>query len=70
MAAEGSAHAPTAGEYIIHHLQHLQSGKQTAVVDFSVINLDSVFFTVVIGVFGCWLLWRAARKATAGTPGR
>ncbi len=70
MAAEGSAHAPTAGEYIIHHLQHLQNKKQTSVVDFSVINLDSVFFTVVIGVFGCWLLWLAARRATAGVPGR
>ncbi len=70
MAAEGSAHAPTAGEYIIHHLQHLQNKKQTSVVDFSVINLDSVFFTVVIGVFACWLLWLAARKATSGVPGR
>ena len=70
MAAEGSAHAPTAGEYIIHHLQHLQNKKQTSVVDFSVINLDSVFFTIVVGVFGCWLLWLAAHKATSGVPGR
>lgn len=70
MAAEGHEHAPSAGEYIIHHLHHLQNQKQTAVVDFSVINLDSVFFTVVIGVLGCWLLWLAARKATAGVPGR
>ena len=70
MAAEGTAHAPTAGEYIIHHLQHLQSGKQTGVVDFSVVNLDSFFFTAVIGVLGCWLLWLAARKATSGAPGR
>jgi F-type H+-transporting ATPase subunit a len=68
MAAEGAA--PTAGEYIVHHLQHLQSGKQTAVVDFSVINLDSVFWSVTMGVLGCWLLWLAARKATSGRPGR
>ena len=68
MAAEGAA--PTAGEYIVHHLQHLQSGKQTAVVDFSVINLDSVFWSVLMGVLGCWLLWLAARKATSGRPGR
>jgi F-type H+-transporting ATPase subunit a len=39
-------------------------------VDFSVINLDSVFFTVVLGAIGCWLLWLAARKATSGVPGR
>ena len=68
MATEG--HAPTAGEYIVHHLHHLQNKKQTAVVDFSVINLDSLFFTVVLGALGCWLLWLAARKATSGRPGR
>jgi F-type H+-transporting ATPase subunit a len=70
MAAEGTAHAPTAGEYIIHHLQHLQSAKQKGVVDFSVINLDSLFFTIVVGCLGCWLLWKAASKATSGAPGR
>ena len=68
MAAEG--HAPTAGEYIVHHLQHLQNQKQTAVVDFSVFNLDSIFWSILIGVVGCWLLWRAARNATSGVPGR
>ena len=67
-AAEG--HAPTAGEYIIHHLQHLQVKKQTSVVDFSIINFDSVFFSVTLGVLGCWLLWLAARRATSGKPGR
>ena len=70
MAVEGTEHAPSAGEYIIHHLTHLQNHKQTSVVDFSVINLDSVFFTVLVGVVGCWLLWLGARKATSGTPGR
>jgi F-type H+-transporting ATPase subunit a len=68
MAAEG--HAPSAGEYIVHHLQHLQNKKQTAVVDFSVVNLDSMFWAITIGVIGCWLLWRAARSATSGVPGR
>ena len=70
MATEGHESAPTAGEYIIHHLQHLQNHKQSGVVDFSVINLDSVFFTIAIGVIGCFLLWLAARKATSGVPGR
>jgi F-type H+-transporting ATPase subunit a len=68
MATEG--HAPTPGEYIVHHLHHLQNKKQTGVVDFSVINFDSLFFTIAIGAFGCWLLWLAARKATSGAPGR
>ena len=68
MAAE--AHAPTAGEYIVHHLTHLQTGVPSSVVDFSVFNLDSIAFSIAMGVLGCWLLWRAARKATSGPPGR
>ena len=68
MAAEGKAQ--TAGEYIVHHLQHLQNHKQTAVVDFTVFNLDSIFWSVLLGVLGSFLLWRAAKKATSGVPGR
>ena len=67
MASQGG---PTAGEYIVHHLHNLQAGHQKAVVDFSVINLDSVFWSVALGGLGCWLLWLAARKATSGVPGR
>jgi F-type H+-transporting ATPase subunit a len=63
-------HGPTAGEYIIHHLTHLQNHKPKAVVDFSVFKLDSMFFSMLLGVVGCFLLWRAARKATSGVPGR
>ncbi|HET7867941.1 MAG TPA: F0F1 ATP synthase subunit A [Burkholderiaceae bacterium] len=71
MASEGhAASATTAGDYIVHHLTHLQNGKPASLVDFSVINFDSIFFSVVVGVLGCWLLWRAARKAHAGVPGR
>jgi F-type H+-transporting ATPase subunit a len=74
MAAEG--HAPTASEYIVHHLQHwqvnwgLEPVTQKAIVDFNVINLDSVLYALVIGAIGCFVLWLAARKATAGVPGR
>lgn len=71
MAAENAAeHGPTAGEYIIHHLTHLQNVKPKAVVDFSVFSFDSIFFSITLGVLGCWLLWLAARKATSGVPGR
>jgi F-type H+-transporting ATPase subunit a len=68
MAAEG--HAPTAGEYIVHHLQHLQNAKPNGPFDLSVFNFDSIFYAVTLGILGCWLLWRAARKATSGVPGR
>jgi F-type H+-transporting ATPase subunit a len=62
--------APTAGEYIIHHLHHAQNKAQQGVADFSVVNLDSIFFSVLLGVLGCFFLWRAARSATSGVPGR
>jgi F-type H+-transporting ATPase subunit a len=77
MSAENAgANGPTAGEYIQHHLQHLQmnfsfeSAKQTSIVDFSVFNVDSVFFSILLGVIGCFFLWSGARKATSGVPGR
>ncbi|MBV8036020.1 F0F1 ATP synthase subunit A [Roseateles sp.] len=71
MAAEGHATAaPSAGEYIIHHLQHAQSGSQQGIVDFSVVNMDSIFFSVLLGLVGCFFLWRAAKAATSGVPGR
>ena len=71
MATPGTeSQAPTASEYIVHHLQHLQNKTQTSVVDFSVFNLDSIFWSVLTGGLGCWLLWLAARKATSGVPGR
>jgi F-type H+-transporting ATPase subunit a len=69
-------HVLTASEYIQHHLQHLQKNfdfenvKQTSIVDFSLFNFDSVLFSVVLGLFGCFLLWNVARHATSGVPGR
>ena len=77
MAAQGQeAHAPSAGEYITHHLQHLQkdfsfqSVKQTSIVDFSLFNFDSLFFSTVLGMLAVFLLWSGARAATSGVPGR
>jgi F-type H+-transporting ATPase subunit a len=77
MSAEiATTKAPNAGEYIQHHLQHLQkdfsfeSVKQTSLVDFSIFNLDSIVYSIILGVIGCFLLWRAARKSTSGVPGR
>jgi F-type H+-transporting ATPase subunit a len=61
---------PTSGEYIIHHLTHWQNKTQTNIVDFTVFNIDSIFWSVLLGVLGCFLLWKAARKATSGVPGR
>jgi F-type H+-transporting ATPase subunit a len=69
-------HAPSAGEYITHHLQHFQKNfafenvKQTSIVDFSLFNFDSLVYSVLLGLVGCFFLWRAASKATSGVPGR
>ena len=62
-AATGQA--PTAGEYIIHHLHHLQVGK-----GFWTFNIDSIFWSVAMGVLGCFVLWLVAKSVTSGVPGR
>ncbi len=68
MAAD--AHAPTASDYIVHHLQHLQNIKQKAIIDFSVVNIDSIWRSPLVVGPGLFLLWLGARKATSGVPGR
>jgi len=72
MAAEAHAaeHGPTAGEYIGHHLTHFRSHEQASIADFSVVNWDSVFWSVLLGVLGLFFLWRVAKKVTSGPPGR
>ncbi|MCS0632737.1 F0F1 ATP synthase subunit A [Telluria mixta] len=63
-------HAPTAGEYIQHHLGHFTKGHQSFVVDFSVLNLDTIFWSVLTGVIALAIMLVAARRATSGVPGR
>ncbi len=65
-----SGQAPTSGEYIVHHLTHLQNKTQTEIVDFSVINMDSVFWSITLGIVACAFMYFAARRATSGAPGR
>ena len=56
--------------YIQHHLHHLRSHEQMGIVDFTVINYDTLFWSLVVGVLGLWVLRSVARKVTAGVPGR
>ncbi len=72
MATENLAaeHAPNASDYIVHHLTHWQTAKPKGLVDLSVLNFDSLFFSVTLGAIGLFVLWRAAKKATSGVPGR
>ncbi len=67
-----SGSAPTAGEYIVHHLTHLNTTghKQEAVIDWSVLNIDTMFWSILMGVLVLFILSRAAKGATSGVPGR
>lgn len=70
MAAE---HAPNATEYIVHHLTHLNSlggAKQSGLVDLSVIHIDTLFWSISLGLLSVLLLAWAAQKATSGVPSR
>ncbi|HUH58803.1 MAG TPA: F0F1 ATP synthase subunit A [Candidimonas sp.] len=59
-------------EYIQHHLVHLNNigEKQSAVANFSVVNYDSLFWSILMGLVVVFVLWRAAKAASAGVPGR
>jgi F-type H+-transporting ATPase subunit a len=71
MSVEAQAgHGPTAGEYIGHHLTHLRSHEQSNIIDFSVLNIDSLFWSILMGVIGMFVLWRVAKSVTSGVPGR
>ena len=62
--------APSATEYILHHLTFLSNKAPQGIVDFSVINYDTVFFSVLLAVVFGGSFYLAARTATAGVPGK
>lgn len=65
-------HGPTAGEYIVHHLTHLNTTghAQKFIVDWTVVNLDTLFFSIALGAVVLFVLIRGASRATSGVPGR
>lgn len=67
-----AGNAPTASEYVTHHLGHFNNTghPQENIVDFSIINIDSMVFSIGLGLLTIFILWLAARKATSGVPGR
>jgi len=79
--ATDSGRAPTASEYIQHHLQNLTWGRhpdghwgiahgaqEAADMGFWAIHLDSMFWSIFLGSLFCFVFWRAARKASTGIP--
>jgi len=67
MAAEQPT---TANEYILHHLTFLSNREPTGVVDFHVIHLDTVFFSIALALLFGGSFYFAARSATSGVPGK
>ena len=66
MSDHAAQQGPTAGEYIGHHLTHWQTGHQSGVIDFSVFNIDSIIWSVLVGFLGLFVMWRVARSVTSG----
>jgi len=78
MAAEGEHGARTSGEYIAHHLQNLQVCKAESgewvwnqcAGNPMAINVDSMFWSIFLGLLFIFLFRRAAKNATTGKPGK
>ena len=66
MAAEAPA---SVNEYIVHHLTNLTHPVKEG-GGFWTLHLDSLFFAVLLALVFGGSFWLAARKATAGTPGK
>jgi F-type H+-transporting ATPase subunit a len=74
MASEG---AQTTGGYITHHLQNLQVCKDDGEWVWNhcagnpmALNVDSMFFSVLLGVTFIWLFGSVAKKASSEKPGK
>ena len=65
-----AAETPSLTEYITHHITFLTNTQPVGLIDFSVVNYDSVFFSVVLGILFAAAFFVAARRATTGVPGK
>ncbi|MGH9962720.1 MAG: F0F1 ATP synthase subunit A [Pyrinomonadaceae bacterium] len=65
MTAEKHEGPANATEYIVHHLTNLKRGE-----GFWTFHLDTLFFSVALGLFFAVLFRYVAQGATTGVPGR
>ncbi|HUN27678.1 MAG TPA: F0F1 ATP synthase subunit A [Steroidobacteraceae bacterium] len=63
-----ASEAPSTTEYILHHLTFLTNVRPRGILDFSAVNLDSVFFSVLLAVLFGGFFYAAARHANPGVP--
>ena len=76
MAAEGGHGPQSSGDYITHHLQNLQVCKNEAgdwvwnecAGNIWAINVDSMFWSILLGLTFAFLFWRVARKSSTDKP--
>jgi F-type H+-transporting ATPase subunit a len=76
MAAEGGHGPQSSGDYITHHLQNLQVCKNEAgdwvwnecAGNMWAINVDSMFWSLFLGLTFTFLFWRVARKSSTEKP--
>ncbi len=66
MTASGSARI---GEYVIEHLTYLSNKPQTSLINFTVINYDTVFFSVLLAVLFAGSFYWVARRMAADSTG-
>src|ERR1700757_3468467 len=57
-------------EYIAHHLRQFASAPQNGLFDFSVVHYDTLAFSLLTVGVVLIVLRVAAKRATAGVPGR
>jgi F-type H+-transporting ATPase subunit a len=70
-------HGETAGEYIQHHLTNLQVCRadgqwvwNDCAGNFWGVNVDSMFFSIVLGLVFIFLFRKVAKNVTTGRPGK
>jgi F-type H+-transporting ATPase subunit a len=76
MAAEGGHGPQTSGDYIAHHLQNLQVCKaetgewvwNQCAGNPMAINVDSMFWSIFLGLIFCYSFWRVAKKSSVDKP--
>jgi F-type H+-transporting ATPase subunit a len=77
MAAEGGHGPQSSGDYIAHHLQNLQVCKvgdewvwNQCAGNPMALNVDSMFFSVLLGLIFAWIFGRAAKNFSRDNPGK
>jgi len=70
MIVSGETRPLDPSEYIAHHMTFFSSKPQTSVIDFSIVNYDTLFWSIAMALLTLVILWVAARGATSGVPGR